>query len=68
MSWTMVTAPRTSPPSTMGAVERTIVPLVPSNLSMSTTTSANERPVASACAAGQSSGRRRSPVSGQYAA
>ena len=40
----------------MGAVESTIVPRVPSNRSMSTTTSANDSPVFRACAAGQSSG------------
>ena len=67
MSWAMVTAPRTTPLSSIGAVESTIVPRVPSNRSMSTTTSANDSPVSRARAAGQSSAFSRSPVSGQYA-
>ena len=65
MSWAIVTAPRTVPSSSMGAVESTIVPRVPSNLSMSTTMSAVDRPCSRACAAGQSSGLSGTPVSGQ---
>ena len=45
MSWTIVTAPRTTSLSTIGAVESTMVPRVPSNRSMSTTTSAKDSPV-----------------------
>ena len=44
MSWTIVTAPRMTPLSMIGAVDSTIVPLVPSNRSMSTTTSAKDCP------------------------